>query len=717
MVFTSLTVQITFWVSIYSNLQFLLSRIIFIILFPLYILISSFFVFYSVNLVYNIFVPQKWIEQNSKYLSFSPPFIIGPNPLEGSGATEAQIVAAIFDPNQSQILDAANMADTADNETRSVSECSGATLSRSTSCASFPQPLSTKGCENQTSQEQTKWLSINWLDELEPDFLTKIPKTILTIEIPVYTEDFTETLVPTFENIKMFIERFNQSANVKANVLIHDDGLQKISQEEQKLRLAYYETFNDCLFIARHPEGRAGKFKKASNLNFGLRQILTNNRKGIGVLERRLAWRRAAEEQRFLYKLSTAHLFEIGNYVLLLDSDSKFNPFSLEALIHEMDINPRIGYLQIRTNSQKIVRNKWENAISHFTNAIYNINFLYSCSNGFPAPLVGHNAILRWSALLEVEELMNGQRTMATNVAIVEDGLLSPHPLPEWKVWDETRVSEDFVMSIYLQYLGYYGKYVFYDCGFKEGVSLNIIDEITKLKKYIYGINEILFYPFAEWTKSGIFTHLFCNFVLSEQIHFSTKYALMAYMGSYYSIALCPFVVCWYYFLHGFGILKGLFGYNNSVFVNQPISTIYICVFIFFVVSILSNVLVKTKHRFTDDNVWQILPKEIGYGLYLTLFYSSISTHLFSMVVVYLLGWKAKWETTKKEAEQLSVLTVIANYRYLYITGTAGLAVVIYGLVSGSDSFFQNRDVYTVVPFVMLWLTHMFFPIYSCVIE
>ena len=39
-------------------------------MFPIYILISSFFVFYSVNLVYNIFVPAKWIEQNSKYLAF-----------------------------------------------------------------------------------------------------------------------------------------------------------------------------------------------------------------------------------------------------------------------------------------------------------------------------------------------------------------------------------------------------------------------------------------------------------------------------------------------------------------------------------------------------------------------------------------------------------------------------------------------------------------------
>jgi len=251
--------------------------------------------------------------------------------------------------------------------------------------------------------------------------------------------------------------------------------------------------------------------------------------------------------------------------------------------------------------------------------------------------------------LLKVEEFINGSKIKTINLETIENGE-NENIYLNWKVWDDSRVSEDFVMSIYLQYVGYYGKYVFYNCGFKEGVSLNIIDEITKLKKYIYGINEIIFYPCFEWSQKGIFTHLFCNFLLSEKIHFSTKYALIAYMGSYYSIALCPIVTCWFYFAEGFGILHGDFEYNNNIFINPSINTIYSCVFIFFVASLISNIVVKWKHRFYEKGIVSLVIKEIFYGLYLTAFYSSVSFHLLSMIVVYFTGLTAKWETTKKRS-------------------------------------------------------------------
>ena len=60
-------------------------------------------------------------------------------------------------------------------------------------------------------------------------------------------------------------------------IFIHDDGLQLISKEERIKRIKFYADHN-IGWVARPPHSnepdgfkRAGQFKKASNLNYGLR--------------------------------------------------------------------------------------------------------------------------------------------------------------------------------------------------------------------------------------------------------------------------------------------------------------------------------------------------------------------------------------------------------------------------------------------------------------
>jgi len=64
--------------------------------------------------------------------------------------------------------------------------------------------------------------------------------------------------------------------------------------------------------------------------------------------------------------------------------------------------------------------------ITFFTNLIYTA-IKYTVSNGDVAPFVGHNAILRWSAIQEIGYYD-------------EDGYE--------KFWSEAHVSEDFEMSL-----------------------------------------------------------------------------------------------------------------------------------------------------------------------------------------------------------------------------------------------------------------------------
>ena len=62
-----------------------------------------------------------------------------------------------------------------------------------------------------------------------------------------------------------------------SSIFIHDDGLQLISAEERVKRTNFYADHN-IGWVARPPHSnepdgfkRAGRFKKASNMNYGLR--------------------------------------------------------------------------------------------------------------------------------------------------------------------------------------------------------------------------------------------------------------------------------------------------------------------------------------------------------------------------------------------------------------------------------------------------------------
>ncbi len=61
-----------------------------------------------------------------------------------------------------------------------------------------------------------------------------------------------------------------------STIFVHDDGLQLVPEEERKKRVEFYADHN-IGWVARPPHSskpdgfkRAGRFKKASNMNYGL---------------------------------------------------------------------------------------------------------------------------------------------------------------------------------------------------------------------------------------------------------------------------------------------------------------------------------------------------------------------------------------------------------------------------------------------------------------
>jgi cellulose synthase/poly-beta-1,6-N-acetylglucosamine synthase-like glycosyltransferase len=136
----------------------------------------------------------------------------------------------------------------------------------------------------------------------------------------------------------------------------------------------------------------------------------------------------------------------------IVDSDTQVPEDCLIDAVSEMEISPEVAILQFSSGVMQVSHNYFENGITFFTNLVYSaIN--YGVANGDVAPFVGHNAILRWSALQDVATYEDGKNIF----------------------WSESHVSEDFDMALRLQIKGYITRLANWaHGGFKEGVSLTV---------------------------------------------------------------------------------------------------------------------------------------------------------------------------------------------------------------------------------------------------
>ena len=273
-----------------------------------------------------------------------------------------------------------------------------------------------------------------------------------------------------------------------SSIFINDDGLQLISEQDRQERIAFYAD-NNIGWVARPPHSgapdgfkRAGRFKKASNMNYGLELSLK--------LERHLATLEAEDEDdsddleeralqlaieetfqesggRWRPWASNAKSIRIGELILIVDSETVIPDDCFRDAARGLRACPEVGIIQHESNVMQVANHYFENGIAHFTRRI-NKSISLGCSNGEVAPFVGHNAFLRWSALQDASFID------------VEDG--------KRKIWSESNVSEDFDMALRLQLKGYIIRWATYsDGGFKEGVSLTCDDELNRWQKYAYG--------------------------------------------------------------------------------------------------------------------------------------------------------------------------------------------------------------------------------------
>ena len=299
----------------------------------------------------------------------------------------------------------------------------------------------------------------------------------VTIQCPVYKESLWPVIDPTVKSIKAAISTYEMQGGT-ANIFINDDGMQLIPSEEAQERREYYEEHN-IGWVARpkhNPkpkEGepqfiRAGKFKKASNMNYAL-NVSARVEDKLSTHPRGQHWTPDHEHDIYESALNAvidedegstwaAGNVRLGDYILLIDSDTRVPVDCFLDAVSEMELSPQVAIIQFTSGVMNVTTSWFEKGITFFTHLVYTA-IEYAVSNGDVAPFVGHNAFLRWSAVQDV--------------AYVEDEME--------KYWSEVTVSEDFDMALRLQTSGYILRLAAYaGDGFKEGVSLTVYDELAR---------------------------------------------------------------------------------------------------------------------------------------------------------------------------------------------------------------------------------------------
>lgn len=531
------------------------------------------------------------------------------------------------------------------------------------------------------------------------------PLPHMTIQLPVYKEGLQAVIEPTVRSLKAAISTYEMQGGT-ANIFVNDDGMQLISEEDARARQDFYDEHN-IGWVARpkhnpkpqdgsDPFLRRGKFKKASNMNYAMWCSVRVEEK-LKVIARHEGWTQENEAQAYRDALNEIveedqgrtwadGNIRIGDYILIIDSDTRVPEDCFLDAVSEMEQCPQVAIIQYTSGVMNVTDSFFERGITFFTHLIYT-QIKYAVASGDVAPFVGHNAVMRWSAMQEIAyDSVDGD--------------------DREKYWSEETVSEDFDMALRLQTAGYIvrlGSYM--GDGYKEGVSLTVYDELARWEKYAYGCNELVFHPLKDWWRYGPFTKLFRNFMTSC-MPLPSKFTIMAYVGTYYAIGSAWILTLANYFLIGW-----LNGWLDHYYVES--FTIYFAIIVVF--SALGNFsLAILRYRIGEKGVFSSLLENLSWIPLLTLFLSGISMHVSQALLSHMFSIDMSWGATSKEAENTTffqeVPKIIKSFKFAFIFCICSAAMMI-TLAWGVPELWQIRLFIAIWPFSTIVFGHFFLPI------
>ncbi|KAL0476195.1 glycosyl transferase family group 2 domain-containing protein [Neurospora intermedia] len=527
----------------------------------------------------------------------------------------------------------------------------------------------------------------------------------VTFQMPVYKEGLAAVIKPTVVSVKQAISTYEMQGGT-ANIFVNDDGMQLVSEEEARARRDFYDEHN-IGWVARPAHNpkpnleagetvflRRGKFKKASNMNYALH---TSNRveEKLTKINRIGNWTNDYETAAYQQCLNEVLRedegrtwaegnIRVGDYILLIDSDTRVPSDCLLDAVSEMEQSPEVAILQFASGVMNVSDSFFEKGVTWFTNLIYTaITFAVAC--GDACPFVGHNAMLRWQALQDA-------------ASYEEDGYE--------KYWSESHVSEDFDMALRLQCAGYSLRYASYTGeGFKEGVSLTVYDELARWEKYAYGCNELLFHPLRFWVVRGPFTPLFRKF-LGSGIALPKKLTICAYIGTYYAIGAAWGLSLINYFLTGW-----YEGFYDKYYLDS--FAIYCAIIVVF--TALGNcALAILRYRTNKQGLFTGFIDNLKWIPMFTIFLGGLSIHISQAILCHFFEIDMAWGATAKEIEEVhfgqEIIRILKRFKFTFL-----YCFLMTGLIVAGWFFFPHpwkiQKLYSVYPLASMAVTHFALPV------
>ncbi|CAN8097112.1 unnamed protein product [Discula destructiva] len=531
----------------------------------------------------------------------------------------------------------------------------------------------------------------------------------ITIQMPVYKEGMESVIIPTVKSLQAAISYY-ESRGGTASIFINDDGMRAMSEEEAQMRREFYED-NEIGWVARPKHGdngfqRMGKFKKASNMNFALNL----SQKVEAYMHEMVDTRAAQQPERndsspvFLEEHELEEIYDrsleralrenplamaegnirIGEYILIVDSDTRVPVDCLLYGAAEMFLSPEVAIVQHSTGVMQVAWDYFENGITFFTNMVYTA-IRFSIGSGEVAPFVGHNAFIRWAAVQDV----GGEAV---------EGYI-PY-------WSESHVSEDFDIALRMQIKGstvriasYHGE------GFKEGVSLTIYDEIARWQKYAYGCSEMIFNPFYKWPTKGPFTPLIGTF-LGSGMQLSSKISVFSYICSYFAIGVGLPMTVLNYFIVGW--------FNDSLdHFYMPSWKVFVSLLVVF--NLAGGIaLAIIRYRTGERKLLSSLVENFMWTPMMAIFFGGLSFHVSLALLAHLFHIDMQWGATSKEKENSNffqeVPKILKVFKYLYIFVIIMTGGMIY-LSHWAPRGWEISDFTAIVPMAVVLGSHALAPL------
>lgn len=172
----------------------------------------------------------------------------------------------------------------------------------------------------------------------------------ITIQMPVYKEGLKGVIIPTINSLLGAMRHYEKLGGT-ASIYVCEDGMQAVKPEVAEMRQRFYRA-NNIGWCARPAHGkdgfvRAGKFKKASNMNYCLsfslkvEDELLRLMKEKSEIEGRATEDFSLEDEAYLYELALQTIIEgdegktlaegnvrMGDIILIVDCDTRVVRFS-----------------------------------------------------------------------------------------------------------------------------------------------------------------------------------------------------------------------------------------------------------------------------------------------------------------------------------------------------------------------------------------------------